>query len=207
MLSAAGKMLGCALLIGAVLFLQAQRPSANMIWVAPLEQIYEEADSVVAVRIDSAQPEFSSGRECGTRYWATIVRVFKTRAQDSGSSQIRFGHRGGLSPGKQYLVTLRHYDDPKEIYDVYHPDALPDAVWVIPTDLSEARALEFIKCNDLLPGLDYDGAWEIGEKGVTMPGPLPSAWPQPIRKERRESDRGNWIVSKDDLFAYLDTLK
>jgi hypothetical protein len=207
MVSAVGKIVGCAVLVGAVLLWPAQGPSANMIWVAPLEEIYEEADSVVAVRIDSAQPEFSSGRECGTRYWATIVRVFKMRAQDSGSSQLRFGHRSGLSPGKQYLAVLRHYGDANKIYDIYHDIDLPGALWVVPKDLPKAAALEFIRCNGLLSGLDYDGAWEIGAKGIIMEAPLPSSWPESIPKQRGEPDRGAWIVSKDDLFAYLDTLK
>jgi hypothetical protein len=203
---AASRWFERGLLIAYIAFL-ATPSVAHMVWVASLAEIYQEADILAAIHIDDAEAEFSSGRECGTRYRATIVRAFKTGAPDSGPAQLRFGHRDGLSPGKQYLAVLRHYGDANKIYDIYHGIELTGALWVIPKDLPKAAALEFVTCNGLLPGLDYDGAWEIGAEGVIMEAPLPSSWPESVHKQRGKPGGGAWIVSKEDLFAYLDTLK
>lgn len=195
-----------ALLIACIAFI-APPSVAHIVWVDSLAEIYRETDMLAAIYIDDAEAEFSFGRECGTRYRATIVRAFKSEPQDGGAAQLRFGHRSGLKSGKQYLVMLRHYADADKIYDTYHDVDWPGALWVIPKDLPKAAALEFIRCNGLLPGLDYDGAWEISDKAVIMESPLPSSWPPSIGKEREAPDSGTWLVSKDDLFAYLDSLR
>src|SRR5260370_7875269 len=107
---AASRWFERALLIAYIAFL-ATPSVAHMVWVASLAEIYQEADILAAIYIDDAEAEFSFGRECGTRYRATIVRAFKTGAQNSGSAQLRFGPRDGPSPAhtsRSYLLPYPH---------------------------------------------------------------------------------------------------
>jgi hypothetical protein len=193
--------------------LPATRSAANFVYIFSLSQLYDEAEIVAALRIDSVEPQFVAGKRCGARYGARVLRVFKPASPQGIPAAIHLGDRGGdyLSEGKNYFVTLKRIQDPETLYGEMYGrgtrwSEVAD-VWHLPEGLSREEALAFLGCNGLNAALHYEVAWELAESDAKVPPPLPSAWPATIPKRADPSAAEQWIVSKDDLFAYLDTLK
>ncbi|HEX9488709.1 MAG TPA: hypothetical protein VF930_00405 [Stellaceae bacterium] len=206
---AIGKWLRFTLLI-ACIALPATRSAANFVYIFSLSQLYDEAEIVAALRIDSAEPQFVAGKRCGARYGARMLRVFKPASPQRIPAAIQFGDRGGdgLSEGKEYFVTLKRIEDPETLYDeMYGRGSRWSEVadlWHLPEGLSRGEALAFLGCNGLNAALHYEIAWELAEGDAKVPPPLPSAWPATIPKRADPSVAEQWIVSKPEL--YLDSL-
>jgi hypothetical protein len=197
----------------ACIALPATRSAANFVYTSSLSELYDEAEIVAALRIDSVEPQFVAGKRCGARYGARMLRVFKPASPQGIPVAIQFGDRGGdaLSKGKDYFVTLNRVNDPETLYDGMYGRGTrwPEVadVWHLPEGLSREEALAFLGCNGLNAALHYVIAWKLAGGDAKVSPPLPSAWPATIPKRADPSAGERWIVSKDDLFAYLDTLR
>ncbi len=208
---AIGIWLRLALLVACVA-LPATRSAANFVYTFSLAELYDEAEIVAAVHIESVEPQFVAGKRCGARYGARVLRVFKPASPQGIPVAIQFGDRGGdgLSAGKNYFVTLKRIEDPETLYDeIYGRGTRWSEVadlWHLPEGLSREGALAFLGCNGLNAALHYEIAWELAEGDAKVPPPLPSAWPATIPKRADPSVAEQWIVSKPELFAYLDSL-
>jgi len=203
----------CFVLLIACFALPVTRSAAHFVYVFSLAQLFDEAEIVSALHVESVEPQFVAGKRCGARYGARVLRVFKPASPQGIPVAIQFGDRGGdgLSEGKDYLVTLKRVEDPQTVYDEIYGrgtrwSEVAD-VWHLPEGLSREEALAFLGCNGLNAALHYEIAWELAESDAKVPSPLPSEWPATIPRRADPAVAEQWIVSKDDLFAYLDALK
>jgi hypothetical protein len=189
--------------IAVILALQgAPTASARIEVMLSVQEYFESADLVVEVRIDSEEPIHQRGEQCGSRYQATVLHEFKSPPQIRGQ-QLTFGRFAGLHSRETYLLFLRYEADPeviyrkiKELYDLPDPSTSEEKEQIIMT----------IKCDGLVPGLVYNDrtVWDVRENGVVIEGILPFNFPQNIRKS--QADKLLWLIQKDDLFAYLQSL-
>jgi len=189
--------------IAVILALQdASTASARIEVMLSIQEYFESADIVVEVRIDSEEPIHQRGEQCGSRYQGTVLHEFKSSPQIR-DRKLTFGRFAGLYPRETYLLFLRYETDPeamyrkiKELYDLPDPSTSEEKEQIVMT----------IKCNGLVPGLVYNArtVWDVRDNGVVIEGILPFNFPQSIRKS--QADKLLWLVRKDDLYAYLQSL-
>jgi hypothetical protein len=108
----------------------------------------------------------------------------------SGGSYILFLEN--LSLREIYWATGSHY--------VTH--------WKSTEELLVRRVLNFVICSRLVPRLSYDAApaSKIVDDNVRLPGMPPRQWPGALELTPEDGLGLEWLVPKNELFAYLDRL-
>lgn len=209
---AIGTWLRFALLV-AVIGLPATPSAANFVYTYSLSQLFDEAEVVATLHIDSVEPQFVAGRHCGARYDAHVLSVFKAASPQEVPVQVQFGDRGDdrLSAGKDYFVTLKRIENPETLYDKTRGG---DAGWSaaadlrhLPEGLSRQDALAFLRCNGLNAALHSEVAWALADRSIVVTTSLPSEWPASIPKRPDPSVPSQWIVSKPEFLAYFESLR
>jgi hypothetical protein len=173
---AVGHWLRFALVIAGVV-LPAAPSAANFVYTLSLKELYDEAEIVAALHIDNAEPQFVAGRQCGVRYDAHLLRVFKPTSPRA-LPVIHFADRGGdeLSAGQDYFVTLKRIEDPAALYawtsgSYTRWSKLAD-LRRLPRGLSREEALAFLGCNGLNAALHHEIAWVLADDSVVEAGAL-----------------------------------
>jgi hypothetical protein len=208
----AGIWLRFALVIAGVA-LPAAPSAANFVYTLSLAQLYNEAEIVAALHIDNLEPQFVGGRQCGIRYDAHLLHVFKPTSPEGLPAAIQFADRSDdeLSANNDYFVTLKRIENPEALYaktsgSYTRWSKLAD-LRRLPQGLPREEALAFLGCSGLNAALHHEIAWVLADDSVVVTSSLPSSWPASIAMRPDPSVSEQWIASKPELFAYFDSLR
>lgn len=178
--------------------------SARVAVHTSIEDMVQHSDAVLYVSIEAAEKQRVHGNYCGTRYTAKIRKKFKGGALETAAAEINFGRDDGLEIGSEYILFLRNIPDIETLSRRLTNDAAAKLKGPSP----DPAALEFVKCNGLFPGLEYDifSVWDVLDADrVMITGLLPRQWPNSIY-EFIGSSTGLHYVSRGDLFSYLEKI-
>jgi hypothetical protein len=167
-----------------------------------LRDLYNDADVVVALTVDSATVHEVGAKPCGVAYIGHADRVLKGHRFVT-SGRFRFGRSISLIPGHRYLLFLRKTGSLNEEYD--------RLASLYPQEAAAGRKDDLIRkvsCGGIVPGFLFDdvAAWRI-EKGDLFAFAL---WPRSSIAPAIKIDAAHnpyWLLQERSVFRYLDGLR
>ena len=140
------------------------------------------------------------GEKCGIVYEAKVENVYKSSSNEALPDIIHFGRDEGLQINGSYIVFLKMYSDPDEIYREVAADPIEEQVLA---RVPKAHLLDIIRCNGIVPGFLYYTtlAWPIDGLDVIVPPEVLLKVPQAVHMDDHHGSM--CFLRFDSLSQYL----
>jgi len=189
-------------LLGVVLVFAANA-YANGLAPVTLNELVTNADVVASLKILSAEQHQVEGKKCGVVYEASADNIYKSSPENASPNKIKFGRDEGLEVGKTYLIFLKKYNDPDEIYRAYATDPISEQALA---RASKPELLNLIGCNGIVPGFLYYTtlAWPIDGLDVIVPPEVLLKVPPEVHMDDHSGSM--YFLRYDSLSHYLSNI-
>jgi len=198
------------LLLASIIMLSSSVGIARSVRPDTVSESFGRASVVAVVRIDKINPHYVGGLYCGDEIHGNAVRIFKGLPSDHelNAKKIRFGRAPGLKAGRRYLLFMTWNGSIEQVYEknrdqINSIGGSPPKAAALP----KQKALDIIRCENLVPGFQYDNdqVWRLdGGDFVTT-----TYWPRapvpadvPIHREAR----AKIYIRQQDFYVFLSRL-
>ena len=198
------------LFLASIVMLSSSAGIARSVRPDTVSESFDRASVVAVVRIDKIDPHYVGGLYCGDEIHGKAVRIFKGQPWDHepGAKQIRFGRAPGLKAGHRYLLFMTRNRSIEQVYEKNR-----DQIGSIGDSPSKAaalpkqRALDIIRCGNLVPGFQYDNGqtWLLDGRDFVTTEYWPRA-PVPTDVPIHREAGAKIYIRQGDFYGFLSRL-
>ncbi|WP_052535298.1 hypothetical protein [Candidatus Phaeomarinobacter ectocarpi] len=141
-----------AALVAFIVGLASLQESLATTYSVEFQHRHDVSDMVAVIKVTSSTKRKTDWDTCGFQYEATVIEHIRPLQGQPAPTQITFGRHASLRVGEQYLLFLKHWNEPDTwLRDFY---AQPEHSRI--TIPGKADGLELAECGGLIPGLQFD---------------------------------------------------